>query len=61
MTQKQTDRLLNIAAVFAWNHKEEFINDYATDQMMFGTDSAKAYADAEKAYDEIAKYITEQF
>jgi hypothetical protein len=61
MTQEQTDRLLNIAAVFVWNHKEEFINDYATDQMMFGTDSAKAYVDAEKAYDEIAKYITEQF
>ena len=48
MTQEQTNRLLNIAAVFVWNHKEEFINDYATDQMMFGEDSETAYTDAEK-------------
>lgn len=62
MTQEQTNRLLNIAAVFVWNHKEEFINDYATDQMFFGTDSTEeAYADAEKAYDEIANYIEEQY
>lgn len=60
MNTENNNRLLNIAAVFAWNHKEEFINDYATDQMMFGTDSAKAYADAEKAYDEIANFIVEQ-
>ena len=61
MTQEQTNRLLNIAAVFVWNHKEEFINDYATDQMMFGEDSETAYTDAEKAYDEIANYIEEQY
>ena len=61
MNTESNNRLLNIAAVFVWNHKEEFINDYATDQMMFGTYNARAYADAEKAYNEIAKYITEQF
>ena len=61
MTQEQTNRLLNIAAVFVWNHKEEFINDYATDQKIFGKDSETAYTDAEKAYDEIANFIEEQY
>lgn len=61
MTQEQTNRLLDIAAVFVWNHKKEFINDYATDQKILGKDSETAYTDAEKAYDEIVNYIVEQY
>ena len=61
MTQLRKDNLLNAAALFVWNHKEEFINDYATDQMILGKDSETAHADAEKAYDEIVNYIVEQY
>lgn len=61
MTQEQAIRLLNITTMFVWERKEEFINDYATDQMMFGEDSETAYADAEKVYDEICEFIAEQY
>lgn len=61
MNTESNNRLLDIAAVFVWNHKEEFINDYVTDQMMFGTDSARAYADAEKVFDEMISSIVEQY
>lgn len=61
MTQEQAIRLLNITTMFVWERKEEFISDYATDMMIFGTDSASAYADAEKVYDEICEFIAEQY
>lgn len=60
MNTESNNRLLNIAAVFVWNHEDEFINDYATDQMMFGVDKQKAYANAEDAYEEIVTYIENQ-
>jgi hypothetical protein len=57
MTQEE---MLNIASVFVMNHQDMFIEDYATDRMMFGMDSEEAFKDGEKIYSEFVEHIIKQ-
>ena len=57
MTQEQ---LLNIASVFIMEHKEDFINCYATDQSFFGMERAEAFVEAENLYNEFVNIVVEQ-
>lgn len=57
MTKEQ---LLDIASVFIMEHKESFINCFATDQILFGKDSAEAFLEAENLYNEFVNIVVEQ-
>jgi hypothetical protein len=54
------EQLLNIASVFIMEHKEDFINCYATDQSLFGKDSSEAFIEAENLYNEFTNIVVEQ-
>lgn len=54
------NEMLNIASVFVYTHKDLFIEEYVTNQQLFGKRTDEAYVEAERIYNQFLFHVVSQ-